>query len=192
MTGGDALDGITTELVIAIVASALIVFAIAFWLKGRSKPSIESTLKAIAVESASDVLIPDGMEGEIHLEYLLLTAKGVLVLDVKRYEGAIFAGDRMNQWTSIAATGRSTFQNPLPSLYDRVAAVRQLVRDLDVRGGVLFPSQADFSKGRPADVLLPEDLLAIYAKPDKAELSRIVEAFEPHWERLRSAWRPAD
>jgi hypothetical protein len=131
------------------------------------------------------------MGGEIHIEHLLLTTRGILIINVKRYEGVIFAGDRMDQWTAMGPKGRSVFPNPLGTLYDRVAAVRQLVRDVDVAGFVLFPALADFSKGRPDEVLLPDDLLTAYAKPDKAEIGKLTEAFAPHWEKIRAATRPA-
>jgi hypothetical protein len=122
---------------------------------------------------------------------LLLTAHGVLVIIVKTYDGVVFAGDKLDQWTAVGPGGRSTFNNPLPNLYDRVAAVRLLVRDVDVAGFVVFPSSADFSKGRPADVMLPEDLQEAFGKPDKPELGRVREAFAPHWEVIRSAAKPA-
>jgi hypothetical protein len=79
----------------------------------------------------------------------------------------------------------------LASLYDRVAAVRGLVRDIEVAGFLLFPSQADFSKGRPDDVILPEDLVETYAKPDKGGIGQVNEAFQPLWDRVRQSVRPA-
>jgi hypothetical protein len=182
----------STGSIAAIVAAAVILTAL-LWLllRRRRRSTVRNALAAIAVEHIEDIVVPDGIDGEIHIEHLLLTSRGVLVLNVKTYDGIIFAGDRMEQWTVIGAGGRSTFNNPLPSLYDRVAAVRQIIRDVDVTGYVVFPSSADFTKGRPADVMLPEDLQSAYAKPDKTELGRVTEAFAPHWEILRNAARPA-
>jgi hypothetical protein len=167
-----------------------------FWLlwrlwRGRDRSSIGKALGAVAVDRVENVLVPDGMGGEIHIEHLLLTARGILVLNVKRYEGVIFASDRMDQWSAIGQSGRFTFPNPLSDLYDRVAAVRQIVRDVDVAGFVLFPSTADFSKGRPSDILLPEDLLQDYAKPDRDQTARMIEAFQPPWDKIRQASKPA-
>lgn len=181
------------DFVIAGVAVGLLLAWLSWrWWRRRRQSSIADVLKAIAVERLEDVLVPDGMGGEIHIEHLLLTAHGILVVNVKRYRGVVFASERMDLWTAIDSGERSTFQNPLPTLYDRVAAVRQLVRDIDVAGFVVFPSLADFSKGRPRDVTLPDDLLEHYAKPDdKADIGRLTEAFEPHWEKIRAAARPA-
>jgi hypothetical protein len=185
---------VNDPVVVGGVAAAVVVLiglALVIWLWRRNRSSIRDAIAAIAVEHKKDILVPDGMGGEIHCEHLLLTRHGILVINVKQYDGIIFASDRMDQWTAIGSGGRSTFRNPLPNLYDRVAAVRQLVRDVDVRGYALFPATADFSKGRPDDVILPETLLAGYEKPDKAELGRVTEAFGPHWERVREAARPA-
>ena len=182
----------STGLIAGIVAAVLLVgIFILVLVKRRRRSTIASALAAIAVEHIENVVVPDDIDGEIHIEHLLLTRRGVLVLDVKAYEGVVFAGDRMDQWTAIGPDGRSAFRNPLPSLYDRVAAVRQLVRDIEVTGFVVFPSGADFSKGRPSDVTLPEDLLEAYAKPDKAELGRLIEAFAPQWDVIRQTARSA-
>jgi len=178
---------------IAVITAAVLLLALLLWLVWRRsrRSTIRKSLAAIAIAQIDDVVVPDGMEGEIHIEHLLLTRNGVLVLNVKHYEGVVFASDKMDQWTVMGPDGRLAFNNPLPALYDRVAAVRQLVRDIDVTGFVVFPSGADFSKGRPGDVMLPEDLVAAYAKPDKADLGRLVDAFSSQWEVLSQATKPA-
>lgn len=176
---------------LAFAGTLLVGWLLWIWWKRRHRSSIKDAIASIAIERLEDVLVPDGMGGEIHIEHLLLTARGILVVNVKRYDGAIFASERMDQWTAIGSEGRSTFQNPLANLYDRVAAVRELVREIEVAGLLVFPSQADFSKGRPKDVMLPEDLVRTYAKPDAANVGQMTEAFEPHWDRIRSAVRPA-
>jgi len=183
-----AAAGIT---IAAVVVALLVGWVTWRWWARRRRSSIRDVLKAIAVDRLENVLVPDGMGGEIHIEHLLLTTRGILVLNVKGYKGVIFASDRMDQWTSIDKGERSTFQNPLPTLYDRVAAVRQIARDLEVAGFVVFPSLADFSKGRPGNVRLPDDLLEEYAKPDKSDVGRLTEAFQPYWERIRAAARAA-
>jgi len=177
--------------VAGVVALALVVTAIWLWRRRRNRSSIRDAIATIAVDRLENVLVPDGMGGVIHVEHLLLTTKGVLVLDVKAYEGIVFASDRMDQWSVIGRTGRSTLPNPLGNLYDRVAAVRQLVRDIEVKGFVLFPAQADFSKGKPADVRLPDDLVAVYSKPDRRDIERLTEAFAPHWDKIRQGVSPA-
>ncbi|MGD8339630.1 MAG: nuclease-related domain-containing protein [Gammaproteobacteria bacterium] len=187
------LSGLDAPSTVGIAAAGVLLLVVLVWIwrKRRRQPSIADALAAVAVDHLEDIVVPDGLGGEIHLEHLLLTSNGILVVNVKNYEGAIFAGERMDQWTAIGSVGRSTFQNPLPNLHDRVHAVRQLVRDVDVRGLVIFPSTADFSKGRPDEVMLPDDLRTAYAKPDQSDLGRRIEAFGPHWDKIRAAVQPA-
>lgn len=173
-------------------AGALIAIALVWlWLRRRRRSSIADAVRAIAVDRLDDILVPDGMGGEIHVEHLLLTARGIVVLNIKRYIGVIFASERMDQWTAMSPDGRSVFPNPLGNLLDRIAAVRQLVRDVDVAGFVVFPAEADFSKGQPGHVILPDELGRQYAKPDQGDIGRLTEAFAPSWEKIRAAVRPA-
>lgn len=160
-----------------------------YWRRGRA--DVVGALREVAVERLENVLVPDGMGGSIQIEHLVLTAQGILVVDVKRYEGAIFGSDRMNEWTVISRRRRFTFPNPQNTLYDRVAAVKQLVRDVHVVGYVLFPDTADFSKGRPKDVILPQELAERHKKPDRSATERLGLAFAQHWERVREAAVPA-
>lgn len=142
------------------------------------------------MDRLQDVLVPDGMGGQIQLEHLLLTANGLVVIDVKAFDGTIFASDRMEEWTVIGERGRFTFPNPLGTLYDRVAALKQHVRDVPVVGYVLFSPGADFSKGRPRDVVLPAELMELHRKPERAELERLMGAFTPHWDKIKTVIEP--
>jgi Nuclease-related domain len=173
-----------------VVVLGIGLLGVIWWRKRRS--SLGSALRGVAVDRLEDVLLPDGMGGHIHVEHLLLTARGILVVNVKRYEGVVFASDRMDEWTVMGAAGRFAFPNPQGALYDRVAAVRQLIRDVAVTGVVLFPAGADFSKGRPKDVLLAPELADRYKKPERSDIERLTKAYAPHWERVREATQPAN
>ncbi|HSG64526.1 MAG TPA: nuclease-related domain-containing protein, partial [Gammaproteobacteria bacterium] len=137
------------------------------------------------------VSLPDGNGGLIHIEHLIFTAKGLVILDVKTIDGIVFASDSMTEWTSIAKQRRFAFRNPQPALLDRVAALRLIAKDVPVSGYVVFMAEADFSKGRPTYVIKPEELRARYAKPGQAELERVIAAFSPQWERVVAACEPS-
>ena len=180
----------------SILIGSVLVLAVAagvawrFWWR-RGQLTLAQVIGSVAIDRVQDVLLPDGMGGQIQIEHLLLTANGLLVIDIKVFEGTIFASERMAEWTVIGKQGRFTFPNPLGTLYDRVAALKQLVRDVPVTGLVLFGDRADFSKGRPRDVLSPPELMERFARPDKADLERLLVAFAPHWERVKGATEPA-
>lgn len=179
----------TVYLIAAGVAALAIVAAV--WLWRRGKADVMTSIRSVAIESLHEIVLPDGMGGHIHIEYLVLTSRGLLVLDVKRFEGVIFASDRMDDWTVIGKDGRYTFPNPQRALYDRVAAVKRLVRDVPVEGFVLFPAGADFTKGRPRHAVLPNELGEGYRRPERSEVERLTEAFSVHWQHVREAAEPA-
>ncbi len=174
----------------AAILVAILVLALVYLWRRRGS-GVDDTLRAVGVDSMQDILLPDGMGGQIHLQHVLLTAKGLVVLDLKTIKGVVFASDRMDEWTAISHARRFTFQNPQRALYDRIAALRAQARDLPVAGHILFLDEADFSKGRPADVIFPDELQARYGKPERAELERLMEAFYPHWEKVQEASKPA-
>jgi hypothetical protein len=93
----------------------------------------------------------------------------------------------MQDWTVIAEDRRYTFPNPQPALYDRIAAVRQIVRQVPVAGRVVFLDGAEFTKGTPSLVCDIEQLIADFGEPDKSAAKFKIEAFKPHWELIQKA-----
>jgi hypothetical protein len=174
------------------IALGLLLAVIGGWLLWRRRrgPELARALEAVAIERLQNVLLPDGMGGHIQVEHLLLTGQGFVVIDAKSFAGTIFASERMAEWTVIGKSGRFTFPNPLGTLYDRVAALRQLVRDVPVAGYVLFGGNADFSKGRPRDVLSAAELVELHKRPGKEDLEPLLVAFAPHWDRVKEAIEP--
>ncbi|MFS8607636.1 MAG: NERD domain-containing protein, partial [Gammaproteobacteria bacterium] len=107
--------------------------------------------------------------------------------DTKHFEGMIFGSDRMDEWTVMTKNRRFTFPNPQHALYDRIAAIRRLVRDIPVHGHVVFSPLANFSKGRPKEVLLANEFVEHYRKPDRAEIERIKADFWPYWAEIKAS-----
>ena len=170
--------------------AAVVLLSLIVYLWRRRAGRAVDPLRAIGVKAMQDILLPDRMGGQIHLQHVLLTAKGFVVIDLKTVNGTVFGGDRMEEWTVIGNAQRFTFPNPQPALYDRVAALKMIVREMPVSGHILFFDGAKFSKGRPTDVIFPDELLERYRKPESAELERLMEAFQPHWEKVQEASEP--
>ena len=145
---------------------------------------LEKALADISYERIEQLVIPNADEGEIQIDQLLLTSKGLLILEFKEVTGTVFGSDKMSDWTVIAEDRRYTFPNPLPSLYDRIAAVRQIIREVPVEGRVLFPDGAEFTKGTPSLVSDLDQLVDEFGEADKDAAKFKIEAFRPHWELL--------
>ena len=137
-----------------LLVGVLALFGFRAYQRRSRRKALLARLKRIAFETAHQVLVPDGMGGFIHIDHLLLTPRGVLVLDTRRVAGLIFGGDQMSDWTVMGRGHRYTFDNPQPSLYDRIAAVKALVGEVPVEGRLVFSNAGKFTKGIPKWVLM--------------------------------------
>ncbi|HZF26609.1 MAG TPA: nuclease-related domain-containing protein [Steroidobacteraceae bacterium] len=183
--------------VLAWIVAVLALGAVVFWSYRRLRRIAERRALLAALKDASydvihDVLIPDGMDGRLHLDFLLLTQRGILVLDLREVPGMVFGGDQMNEWAVMTRRRRYSFSNPQGPLLDRVAAVRQMAGDTPVEGRVLFTARARFPKGRPKSVLMLDSLKLEYAPVDKGAMQSIVARFRPGWESVKSCLTPSD
>jgi hypothetical protein len=149
-------------------------------------------LDRVGYEAAHQVLVPDGMGGYIHVDHLLLTPRGVLILDTRRVAGLIFGGDQMSDWTVMGRGRRYTFDNPQPALYDRIAAVKALVGEVPVEGRLLFSNAGKFTKGFPKWVLMLDGIEVEFPAVDRgANSSPALADFAEAWGRLTSQLRPS-
>jgi len=179
-------ESMPLPVLLAAAASLLLLLVLAaWWLVKRRRRTVESVIAGIAWDYLSDFVIPKADEGEIHLDHLLLTSEGLLVLDVKEVQGVVFGSDKMQDWTVMAKDRRYTFRNPQEALYDRIAAVKQIVRQVPVSGRVLFTDGADFTKGTPKLVCTLDELERGFGDPDSTGASARIDAFKPHWDRIR-------
>lgn len=177
--------------VAAVLLAALVIGLVWWWRRGRDSEGTELArlFRDIAAARLDGVLVPDGEGGEIHLDHVLLTGRGIVVVHVKRVRGTVFGSDRMDDWTVIDGERRHTFANPQASLYDRVAAVKRIVREVPVEGAIVFPPGAVFSGGVPRHVASLREFRERYASPAAARpaAGKSVEAFQPYWQRLSDA-----
>lgn len=174
-----------------LVSLITLLVLLSLWLAYRSRlghrRTVEKVLQEIGYDRINDLVIPNGDDGEILIDYVLLTSQGLLIVDIKDVEGTVFGSDKMQDWTVIGDKRRYTFSNPQPALYDRIAAVRHIVRQVPVAGRILFSDGAEFTKGVPGLVCKLEDLLEQFGEKNKAAAKVKVEAFKPHWDLIRKA-----
>ena len=174
----------------AIAVVVLGVVFLLFRMRGNRPRTLASVLDGIAYERIESLVIPKADEGEIQIDHLVLTAQGLLIIDIKEVQGAVFGSDKMDAWTVISDNKRFTFNNPQPALYDRIAAVKQIVRQVPVAGRVVFLDGAEFAKGVPSLVANLDELQAEFGDWDKEAAKVKIEAFMPHWEQIKSRVAP--
>jgi hypothetical protein len=177
---------------VAVVLLAFAVWGLRAYQRRSRRRALLTRLGRIAFEAAHQVLVPDGMGGFIHIDHLLLTPRGVLVLDTRRVAGLIFGGDQMSDWTVMGRSRRYTFDNPQPALYDRIAAVKALVGEVPVEGRLLFSNVGKFTKGIPKWVLMLDGIEVQFPVVDQG--MKASPAFTPYsepWARLVAQLRPS-
>ncbi len=158
--------------------------------RNRTARLLVKTFGAIAHDRIDHLVIPSADGGEIQIDHLLLTAEGLLIVDIKDVSGAVFGSDKMQEWSVISHNHRFTFSNPQHALYDRIAAVRQIVSQVPVTGRVLFLDEAEFKKGIPGLVSTLDTLQEEFSELDVAVVKSKIEAFKPQWDLVRERALP--
>lgn len=173
----------------AALLIAGIVAGVRVYLRSRAQRRNEEMIEEIAYDVLRNVLVPNGNGGQLHLNYLLLTERGLLVVDYFDVPGAIFGGDQMIQWTSIGRKRRFTFSNPQPLLYDRMAAVKLLAGDVPVDGRLVFTTRGDFPKGKPKYVVRIDQLASQFPVVDRLR-GNVAAAFNDVWQNVKRNVQP--
>ena len=149
-----------TWILIGGVLLAVLVAAVLWFRHRASMPRrIRRALKRISHDLLEDFYLPDGMGGHIHFDVLLLTNRGLVVLDIKDVPGTLFGADKMAEWVVMTRNSRHTFRNPLPGLHDRLAVLRSLVRDVRSEAWLVFTENGRFTKGTPPETVMLQELV---------------------------------
>ncbi|MCH8307916.1 MAG: NERD domain-containing protein [Gammaproteobacteria bacterium] len=190
------VDSLGNYLLALLLVVLLLALLAVYQRRYRQARRLTKVLGAIAFDRIDGLIIPSADIGEIQIDHLLLTSEGLLIVDIKDVSGSVFGSDKMQDWTVISDDHRFTFANPQHGLYDRIAAVRQIVRQVPVIGRVLFLDGAEFTKGVPGLVCTLDSLLKEFAEKDRPVAKVKVKAFKPHWDLIReraetaqSGWR---
>jgi len=169
----------------AVLLGIVIYQGIRVYLRHRMRLLNEQRIESIAYEVMRNVLIPNGNGGQIHLNYLLLTERGLMVVDLFDVPGSVFAGDQMQQWTSIGRKRRYQFQNPQSLLYDRMAAVKLMAGSVPVDGCLIFTTRSEFPKGKPKYVARIDELGDYYPIIDRSR-GNVFGAFSDVWRNIQT------
>ena len=180
-------------LIIAAAALGLLLFWAWRWYRQyRARKALHAAVTTGCADHLKDSLVPDGMGGSFHVDFLLLTLRGVVVIDLRDVKGNIFGGDQMAEWTVIDGARRFTFPNPQSALYDRVAAVKAVAGEVPVEGRIVFTRRGRFPKGLPKWTLMLDALRAEFPAADFESPADTMARFRDGWQSLRTAVKPSN
>ena len=166
--------------VLLILALILSYTALRNWL---NEQYMYRCVRRLGVAAIRNIALPDGMDGRVVIENIVLTSGGIYILPIKRYCGIIFAADNIGTWSQVVGKRSYKFPNPLPELDAYVMAVRTLLPTVSVEGRILVTNDADFPKGKP-DRIIPVSQVSEALVIDKGEVST---QLRDAWEKLEAA-----
>jgi uncharacterized protein with FMN-binding domain len=189
---------IAVAVIIAVAVTMVAPVAIRRYRRDAEQRRVAKIIKALNIQSLKNVAFPDSMDGYVFVDYLLLTPAGIVVLDLQDYNGFIFGGPNIDQWTQMVRQRGYKFENPLHQNAWRLQIVRALVKDAPLLGKVVFSSVSQFPKGIPEGVshvsTLSEDLTQLLDNKETPELVRkawdelsthAIDARSPDWKKIR-------
>jgi hypothetical protein len=189
----DQQQALLLATVFALLAIAVAAGAVVLWRRWQLRRRLqkrEASITMVALSHVRNMLVADGNGGQLHIDWLLLTTRGLLLLDVRDVTGNVFGSENMADWTVMRGAGRNTFPNPLPALLDRVAVLSRLVPEVGVAGRVVFTEGARFPKGIPIHCLRIESLPAEFPVVDPGAAATLTSTMSPSWKRLLSQLTP--
>lgn len=136
------------------------------WFKGwLGEWLVNRTLAKIVGENSdtsfifNDVLLAT-QDGSTQIDHVLLTSKGLFVIETKNMKGWIFGAAKQKRWTQQIYRHKSSFQNPLHQNYKHTQTLKALL-ELDssvVHSIVVFVGGAQFKTPMPANVIRRHEL----------------------------------
>ena len=182
------LDNVNTVLLLALL-SAVVVLVIVFVLvrklaSTRTMRKTRRVMRKLGHKILTDIMLPDGTDNLIHIDYLLLTTVGIFVVDIKDYAGILFGGEKVVQWTQMIGRSSYRFENPLFQKQSRVQAVKNLVGDVPVQGYVVFTNAGQFPKGVPENTYMLGSFLADVGYR-KRGAGKVPPALQQAWDHLQ-------
>jgi hypothetical protein len=143
---------------------------------------LDRILRSLRKEEVRAVVIPDGIGGLIEIDRLILTERGLLVIETYPISGHLFGSEQIDQWTQIIEGRSFKFANPLRHIHNAKYALQLLAPKVPIFCRVVFTVDSDFPKGRPDDVStllsLEQDLQAFREAPKMSATSELA------WQRI--------
>jgi hypothetical protein len=173
-------------LVPAIVIGCCIIFLLAWWVLAERKREERRIRRAVRKQGSAVLAaleIPDGLDGRMFIDYLVLTADAIRVVIVKRYEGFIYAGEKLADWTQVVKPNNYRFPNPLQELELKLIALRSIVPGIPLTGCVLFSESCEFPTRKPEGVMRLGDPVAAFNKRP------IPDELQQAWQKLQQLQR---
>mgnify|MGYP000094099462 CR=1 FL=1 len=152
--------------------AALVVFGVIFFIwkqmkKGQHQRHAQKIIESLGNKFLHNAVLPDGVDGLVFIDYLILVPSGFIVLDVEHVEGHLFGGETVDQWSQVVNNKTYKFNNPLYANQQKCQAIIWNIEQQDnienksdwqTHGWVTFTNAGNFPKGIPRQVSMIDEL----------------------------------
>lgn len=110
-------------------------------------------------------------DGTTQIDHILVSTKGIFVIETKNIKGWIFGSEKQKQWTQKIFKHTSKFQNPLHQNYKHTTTLASCldITDSKIFSVIVFVGDCEFKTGMPANVTYAGGLIHyIKSKEDKS------------------------
>ncbi len=100
-------------------------------------------------------------DGTTQIDHVLVTKKGILVIETKHWSGSIYGKAEDANWTQIVPSGKKIYQNPIRQNYKHWLAICSLLDFLPqycIQEVVVFTGNAVFKTDIPDGIVFIDEL----------------------------------
>jgi len=176
-----------------IIPVLLIMPGLALTFKARLKGAVgEKTLAKLlaphALAAMHDVILTNSRGGLTQIDHLLLTARGIEVIETKHYADRISGRASEKTWSQRLGRKTFPFQNPLHQNHGHVQAVKALLGEtVPVNNVVVFGAAARFTHAQPPNVYSPAQFMRTLRQSKSS--TQVPSAWLQAWEKLQAECR---
>lgn len=162
-------------LLVQFVVSLLVGYAIGIHRRWRAENSGEALVRHSLEEYCKNknahvlncvtLRLDDGSTTQI--DHILVSTKGIFVIETKHYKGWIFGGVKSKMWAQIIYKNKYMFQNPLLQNYKHVKAIQDAFEFLEsrfVHNIVVFSGESIFKTPKIDNVCCVEEIIPVIEK----------------------------
>ncbi len=132
-----------------------------------------------------DFILPGAYGGLTRIDCAVLTASGLLCIQIKNYNGTISGKAKEPQWTIADGGQQRNFLNPLIQSEGRAKALQNIVPNVPVANLVVFTGTNSFA-AKPADNAVHIRDLAVYIEGYNSNSCDIADP-DAIWQTIKAA-----
>ncbi len=160
--------------VCGLMLAGLLAWALAWWRRGKAIRSGKRGERIVAKELArlkkrdniviNDLLLPTSNGRTSQIDHVLISTRGIFVIETKNHAGRISGGEHAQYWQQHLSSQSRTLYNPLLQNRSHLRAIRRLLPKLDAE---LFSTMVVFTEAWRLDIKAEEIIKERRFLPDR-------------------------